>query len=121
MGGSWHERVFLSAQSALRHTNPQSGIEGKVRFEGWYWRPFGIEGAELWRRVGFDLQGGRDRVEVWKRATARPQSEARALPRGLGVQPSRTSLTGSKGERRSSSPNHNPSSLRDSRSDREQA
>ena len=28
----------LVRTSALRHTTPQSGIEGLIRFEGWYWR-----------------------------------------------------------------------------------
>ena len=121
MGGSWHghERAVRQVHSGTRIS--RSGIEGKIRFEGWCRRPIGIEGAQLRRRLGFELQGGPDRVEVRKRATARPQSEARALPCGSAARLSRTSVTGSKRERRSSSPNRNPSSLRGSRSGREQA
>lgn len=109
------------APGAQGHTNPQSGIEGKIRFEGLCRRPIGIEGAELWGTADFDLQGGRDREEVRKQATAQPQADVRALPRDHWVMLSRTSQPGSKSERRSPSPNRNPSALRGSRRGREQA
>ena len=76
-----------SGQCARRTGTHESSVRNrrKIRFEGWFWRPLRIEEAAPWRSVGFDLQGGRDRAELRKRTTARPQSGARALPRGLGV------------------------------------
>jgi hypothetical protein len=120
MGGSWHEHVFLSAQSALRHTNPQSGIEGEIRFEGWYWRQTVILEEAPWTDLVLALPLRKSPGDLRKPASVMSQREDWSLRAGLAEQRFGRSATGSK-DGPQSLPDRNPSSSRGSIGGRAQA
>jgi hypothetical protein len=118
MGRSWHRRVSLSAQSALRDTNPQSGIEGIIRFEGWYKRQTATVEVEPQMNLVSAPMRHAGPEDLRKPALVIRQMKGWSLWVGRLEQRYLETLTGSKGENRPLSPYRNPSPWGGSRSGR---